>query len=97
MRAFGWLKALVRARRRQPDRPRFLTYLTTFRCNARCVMCDSWQKGGGDELSLAAIEGIFAQLPRLDAVRLSGGEPFLRRDLREIGRASCRERVSSVV
>lgn len=47
-------------------------------------MCDCWQKPHGEELALPAIAHIFQQLPRLDAVRLSGGEPFLRRDLRDI-------------
>jgi len=80
----SWLHSVIRARRGYADQPRFLTYLVTFRCNARCVMCDSWRKAPVQELSLPAIEQIFRQLPRLDAVRLSGGEPFLRRDLREI-------------
>ena len=82
--AVSWLHSVIRARRGRPDQPRFLTYLVTFRCNARCVMCDCWRKTHTDELSPPAIEGIFRQLPRQDAVRLSGGEPFLRRDLREI-------------
>lgn len=64
--------------------PRVLTYTVTFRCNARCVMCDSWRIGRQDELSLSELESIFAQLPTLDAVRLTGGEPFVRQDLCEI-------------
>jgi MoaA/NifB/PqqE/SkfB family radical SAM enzyme len=40
-------------------------------------------KGDGD-LSLAEIESIYKQLPRLDAVRLTGGEPFVRKDLPQI-------------
>jgi MoaA/NifB/PqqE/SkfB family radical SAM enzyme len=47
-------------------------------------MCDCWQKTPSDDLSLPEIERIFRQLPRMDAVRLTGGEPFLRRDLPEI-------------
>jgi MoaA/NifB/PqqE/SkfB family radical SAM enzyme len=47
-------------------------------------MCDSWRKPSKNELSLAEIEEVFEQLPRMDAVRLTGGEPFLRRDLPEI-------------
>lgn len=61
--------------------PRFLTYTVTFHCNARCVMCDSWRKPSPEELSVAELEGIFAQFPKLDAVRLTGGEPFVRQDL----------------
>ncbi len=84
MQALSWLRSIIRARRRRPDQPRFLTFLVTFRCNARCVMCDSWRKNQHDEMALPAIERIFRQMPRLDAVRLSGGEPFLRRDLCDI-------------
>lgn len=64
--------------------PRMLTYTVTFRCNARCIMCDSWKMKGENDLQLAEIESIFRQLPKLDAVRLTGGEPFARPDLFEI-------------
>jgi len=74
-------------RKARPERaPRFLTYLVTFTCNARCMMCDSWQKPSRDALTLAELERIFRQLPRMDGVRLSGGEPFVRPDLSEIAR-----------
>jgi len=49
-------------------------------------MCDSWRKPSTDDLTLAEIGRIFDQLPRMDAVRLTGGEPFVRRDLPEIAR-----------
>lgn len=84
MRMWGFLRALARNRRRVVDQPRFLTYIVTFACNARCVMCDSWRKPSPDDLSLDEIDRIFAQLPTLDAVRLTGGEPFVRKDLLEI-------------
>ena len=87
-RAASLLRTAWRNQRRQPDLPRFLTYIVTFTCNARCVMCDSWRKPSPDDLGLAEIEKIFAQLPRMDAVRLSGGEPFVRRDLLDIADAA---------
>lgn len=77
-------RSLVRARLRRTDLPRLLTYIVTFTCNARCVMCDSWQKPSDSDLTLPEIESIFSQLPQLDAVRLSGGEPFVRKDLAQI-------------
>jgi MoaA/NifB/PqqE/SkfB family radical SAM enzyme len=86
MRPLTFVRDLWRHRQGRPTSPRFLTYLVTFRCNARCVMCDSWRKPSPDELTLPEIEAVFAQLPRLDGVRLSGGEPFLRPDFAEIGR-----------
>ena len=78
------VQSIARTRRGQDDAPRMLTYIVTFRCNARCVMCDSWRKEGEDELTLAEIERIFAQLPRMHAVRLTGGEPFVRKDFADI-------------
>lgn len=82
-RFLSYPRSVLRARLRRTDQPRLLTYIVTFTCNARCVMCDSWQKPS-DDLRLEQIEHIFRQLPRLDAVRLSGGEPFVRKDLLEI-------------
>jgi MoaA/NifB/PqqE/SkfB family radical SAM enzyme len=64
--------------------PAFVTFFVTWACNHRCIFCDVWKKVPADELSLAEIESIFAQLGRLDVVRLSGGEPFLRKDLADI-------------
>ena len=66
------------------DRPRLLTYIVTFRCNARCVMCDSWRKDGEGDLAIEQIESIFRKLPPLHAIRLTGGEPFVRKDLDQI-------------
>ena len=77
-RYLSFPRSVLRARLRRTDQPRLLTYIVTFTCNARCVMCDSWQKPSHD-LSIEEIEGIFRQLPQLDAVRLSGGEPFVRK------------------
>lgn len=64
--------------------PSMLTYMVTFRCNARCIMCDCWKKKGHDEMAIEEIEKMFIQIPNLDFLRLSGGEPFLRKDLSEI-------------
>jgi len=71
-------------RRGRDVMPRLLTYTVTFRCNARCIMCDSWKMSGQGDLELGEIESILSQLPRMDAVRLTGGEPFVRTDLTEI-------------
>lgn len=73
------------------ERPRFLTYTVTFACNARCIMCDSWKISEKGDLGLPEIEDIFRQLPRLDAVRLTGGEPFVRQDMVAIAELVQRE------
>ncbi|MBK9138697.1 MAG: hypothetical protein IPM17_08045 [Verrucomicrobia bacterium] len=42
---FASLLSQTPARRRyEVGLPRYLTYLVTFTCNARCIMCDSWKK-----------------------------------------------------
>lgn len=85
MRSLRILSDGIRQRLGAELAPRMLTYTVTFACNARCVMCDSWRKEPEDELTLEEIERIFAQMPKLDVVRLTGGEPFVRKDLLEIG------------
>lgn len=67
-------------------RPKFVTFFVTWRCNSRCIFCDIWRKPSSkkDELDVRQIARIFRQLGRLDCLRLSGGEPFLRADLPEI-------------
>lgn len=84
IRPFSFTRDLIRNRRGMLNDPRFLTFIVTFACNARCIMCDSWKKSAKDDLSIDEIEKIFSQLPRMDSVRLSGGEPFVRRDMVEI-------------
>ena len=70
--------------------PAWCTYLVTYRCNARCKMCDSWRMRPGGEMIPAEVEAVFRKIGRLDIVRVSGGEPFLRQDLPEIGEAILR-------
>ena len=64
--------------------PLLCTYFVTWRCNARCVMCDVWKKNRGNELSLDEIDSAFTKLKHLDVVRISGGEPFMREDIIDI-------------
>lgn len=90
-RLAGFLRAVIRNRRRQFDWPRFLTYTVTFGCNARCIMCDSWKMPSKDDLTLDEVAHIFSQLPRMDAVRLTGGEPFARKDLTEIAQLAVKK------
>jgi MoaA/NifB/PqqE/SkfB family radical SAM enzyme len=65
-------------------RPSYCTYLVCNRCNARCGMCDSWKIPRGYELTPREVGIVFGKIGTLDAVRLTGGEPFLRDDLLEI-------------
>ena len=87
-RIYRYGKAVWNNRRQQTGPPRFLTYTVTFGCNARCIMCDSWKMPTAGDLTLEEIEHIFRQLPTLDAVRLTGGEPFVRKDFPQIAAAA---------
>jgi len=68
--------------------PKVLIFVLTYRCNARCVMCSVWQKqeAGGDfpvpELKKLLADPIFTR--NLEVISLTGGEPFLRKDVLEI-------------
>lgn len=56
--------------------------ITTYRCNARCQMCDTWQHPTrrDEEFSPDVLE----KLPQLDFCNVTGGEPFLRTDIEKI-------------
>jgi MoaA/NifB/PqqE/SkfB family radical SAM enzyme len=64
--------------------PSFVTYFVTWACNHRCVFCDVWKKTPKDEMSLDEVKAVFRQLKSIDVLRISGGEPFLRKDLADI-------------
>jgi len=53
----------------------------TYRCNARCTMCDIWQKEPVAEIEPSAYYHLPASLREIN---LTGGEPFLRDDLDKI-------------
>lgn len=54
----------------------------TYRCNSRCVMCNTWQHPTRKEDEVRPEE--LAKLPRLDFVNITGGEPFLRDDIADV-------------
>lgn len=71
-----------------------INYAVTLVCNAFCRMCGIWRNDKGknvypyeDELAIADLRAAFegnALLDSLDDVSITGGEPFLRKDLDEI-------------
>lgn len=78
-------------------RPSWCTFLVLYRCNARCPMCDSWRLKPGRELSPQQVRQVFAKVGRLDVVRLTGGEPFMRDDFAEVAAAVDEESRPSVM
>jgi radical SAM protein with 4Fe4S-binding SPASM domain len=71
---------------------RQINFAVTYKCNSKCVSCDIWKtyisnKNPPKELSTAEIKKIFSQFPQLRLASLTGGEPFLRKDLLQIASA----------
>jgi MoaA/NifB/PqqE/SkfB family radical SAM enzyme len=50
-------------------------------------MCDSWRLRPGQEMTPEQVRQVFAKIGRLDVVRLTGGEPFLREDFADVAAA----------
>lgn len=67
-----------------PARGFSVTLEVAFRCNVRCVFCSRWSDP--TDLSLEAIRAVAEDMASLRAgyVSLTGGDPFVRRDIREI-------------
>jgi radical SAM protein with 4Fe4S-binding SPASM domain len=86
--------SLIRSWNKDGTAPGFsVTLELAFRCNVRCVFCSRWSDP--TDLGLEAIEGIAEDMAALGAgyVSLTGGDPFVRRDIREIVDAFARRSV----
>jgi radical SAM protein with 4Fe4S-binding SPASM domain len=64
--------------------PYELNFAITYKCNSRCTICNIWKEKSENELSLKEIEKIVEKIDFVHWVRLTGGEPFLRKDYIEI-------------
>jgi len=64
--------------------PYRLTFAVTNRCQARCSMCNIWQKPVDNELTVAEIDQLFTKANRFSWINLTGGELFQRSDLPDI-------------
>ena len=60
-------------------------------------MCDSWRLKPGRELTVEEVALVFSKIGRLDVVRLTGGEPFLRTDMLQIAETILRVSRPSVI
>jgi len=54
----------------------------TYRCNSKCVMCNTWQYPSNREEEVKA--GDLQTLPQMVRLNITGGEPFLKEDLSDI-------------
>lgn len=77
--------AFMLARNFRPVRlPYKAILLVTWRCQARCLMCNIWKKDKKDEFSLDEWIIFFRRNPHFRWLTLSGGEPFLRHEVPQI-------------
>lgn len=60
------------------------TVIVTYRCNARCTMCNRYKcpSTPDEEISIDTIK----KLPQMYFTNITGGEPFIREDLKDIVR-----------
>lgn len=60
------------------------TVIVTYRCNARCTMCNRYKcpSTPEEEISIETIK----KLPEMYFTNITGGEPFIREDLKEVVR-----------
>jgi len=61
-----------------------LNFAITYRCNSKCRTCFIWKMKQKNELSLKEIKKISKKLDFIHWIRLTGGEPFLRKDYVDI-------------
>ncbi|MBT0666188.1 radical SAM protein [Geobacter pelophilus] len=54
----------------------------TYRCNCKCVMCDTWRYPSDKDREIRASD--LETLPQMVRLNITGGEPFLRDDLGDI-------------
>ncbi len=80
----------------KPPMPLTLTFSVTNMCQSKCGTCNIWKlyidkpELKEEELTLKEIEKIFSSLGRIYFFNISGGEPFLRKDLPDIVRLACK-------
>lgn len=60
------------------------TVIVTYRCNARCTMCSRYKRPSSpdEEIGIETIK----KLPEMYFTNITGGEPFIRTDLKDIVR-----------
>lgn len=60
------------------------TVIVTYRCNARCSMCSRYKAPSKPEEEISI--DIISKLPKMYFTNITGGEPFIRTDIKDIVR-----------
>jgi MoaA/NifB/PqqE/SkfB family radical SAM enzyme len=80
----------------KPPMPMTLTFSVTNSCQSRCKTCNIWQiyiknpELKKKELKIEEIEKVFKSIGPVYFFNISGGEPFLRKDLPQIVELACK-------
>ena len=86
-----------------PGTPLNLTFSVTNLCQSKCGTCGIWRlyrerpEKLKEELSLGEIERIFRSMGHVYVFNVSGGEPFLRKDIVEIIALACKHLSPGIV
>lgn len=83
-RRVGLIARLTETWFRRPTTPTRLMFDVTRRCNLRCRTCKTYQAGPAPEVTPDEVRRVLTQMPGLFWLDISGGEPFLRRDVAEL-------------
>ncbi len=67
---------------RRSQAVRFASVVATYRCNAKCHMCNTWQHPTRPEDEISP--EVMSRLPFIPTINLTGGEPFLREDVEDV-------------
>ncbi len=76
-----------------PLPPHEWLFPVTYRCNARCIMCNIWQASHANELSVEEWDAVLDErfFGTVQSVSLTGGEPTLREDLPQLAQLLLRK------
>ena len=94
---------LARAGLARPGTPLNLTFSVTNMCQSSCRTCRIWElykknpERRSNELAIDEIEKIFQSMGHVYIFNVSGGEPFMRPDLKEIVSLACRHLTPGVI
>lgn len=87
MKKISFAKNILLSNIKRLNMPYKLTFPVTYLCNSRCKNCSIWKKKPKNELTLKEINEFFKENNQFLWVDISGGEPFLRKDIVEISGA----------
>lgn len=88
MRYISYIEKSVKLFYKYKIMPEYITFFVTNKCNAKCDHCFYWKSLNTqlNELSLDEIEKISRSMDDFLFLILTGGEPFIRKDLADIAK-----------